>query len=251
MKTIAIIGGTGGTGKWAVKGALLKGYKVKLLARNPDKVTKVLSTLFDADTLKTLQENVVVVAGGVMDDAVLDDLLADTEAVLSFLGMVDQKVWVVSPGVESIINGLKRISASGGSPPKFISMSAMGIGDSYSQMKASNWFMGRLTAWVIIPHMLKSCFDDLEASEKMIAAERENGESGLNMMVIRSPVLKDSKSYELDFLSEEKDYHLIAPTDCDKVGGVFIDRQQVAGGFLTALESSQWDGTTVTVSKIP
>ena len=28
MKTIAIIGGTGGTGKWAVKGALLKGYKV-------------------------------------------------------------------------------------------------------------------------------------------------------------------------------------------------------------------------------
>merc|ERR1712156_448684 len=196
MKTIAIIGGTGGTGKWAVKGALLKGYKVKLLARNPDKVTKVLSTLFDADTLKTLQENVVVVAGGVMDDAVLDDLLADTEAVLSFLGMVDQKVWVVSPGVESIIN-------------------------------------------------------DLEASEKMIAAERENGESGLNMMVIRSPVLKDSKSYELDFLSEEKDYHLIAPTDCVKVGGVFIDRQQVAGGFLTALESSQWDGTTVTVSKIP
>ena len=28
MKTIAVIGGTGGTGKWAVKGALLKGYKV-------------------------------------------------------------------------------------------------------------------------------------------------------------------------------------------------------------------------------
>ena len=40
--------------------------QVKLLARNPDKVTKVLSTLFDADTLKTHQENVVVVAGGVM-----------------------------------------------------------------------------------------------------------------------------------------------------------------------------------------
>ena len=28
MKTIAVIGGTGGTGKWVVKGALLKGYKV-------------------------------------------------------------------------------------------------------------------------------------------------------------------------------------------------------------------------------
>ena len=32
MKTIAIIGGTGGTGKWAVKGALLKGYKVNIVS---------------------------------------------------------------------------------------------------------------------------------------------------------------------------------------------------------------------------
>ena len=28
MKTLAIVGGTGGTGKWAVKGALVRGYKV-------------------------------------------------------------------------------------------------------------------------------------------------------------------------------------------------------------------------------
>merc|ERR1712045_384424 len=248
MKTIAVIGGTGGTGKWAVKGALLKGYKVKLLARKPEKVQKVLSILFDAEELETHQENITVVTGGVMDDAVLDELLAGTEAVLSFLGMVDPKVWVVSPGVESIIKGLRRIADSGATPPKLISMSAMGIGDSYNQMKASNWFMGRLTAWIIIPHMLKSCFDDLEASEKMIAAARED--SNLNMTVIRAPVLRDSKDQK-DFLSEEKDYHLIAPSDCVNVGGVFIYRQQVAGGFLTALESSQWDGTTVTVAKIP
>ena len=156
---------------------------MKLLARKPEKVTKVLNTLFDSEALETHQENVTVVAGGVMDDAVLDELLAGTEAVLSFLGMVDPKVWVVSPGVESIIKGLKRIADSGATPPKFLSMSAMGIGSSYNQMKASNWFMGRLTAWVIIPHMLKSCFDDLEASEKLIEAEREN--SNLNMTIIR------------------------------------------------------------------
>merc|ERR1712241_781331 len=115
---------------------------------------------------------------------------AGAEAVLSFLGMVDPKVWVVSPGVESIIKALKRIADSGATPPKFLSMSAMGIGSSYNQMKASNWFMGRLTAWVIIPHMLKSCFDDLEASEKMIEAEWENEESNLNITIIRAPVLR-------------------------------------------------------------
>merc|ERR1712241_175550 len=57
-------------------------------------------------------------------------------AVLSFLGMVDPKVWGVSPGVESIIKGLRRIADSGATPPKLISMSAMGIGDSYNQREA-------------------------------------------------------------------------------------------------------------------
>ena len=160
-------------------------YQVKLLARKPEKVTKVLSQLFDAATLETHQENITVVAGGVMDEAVLDQLLEGTQAVLSFLGMVDPKVWVVSPGMDSILKGLKRIVAGGGSPPKLVSMSAMGIGDSFQQMKASNWFMGRLTAWVIIPYMLKSCFDDLEASEKMIQAEWDQEDSNLNISIIR------------------------------------------------------------------
>ena len=219
--------------------------QVRLLARKPEKVTKVLSQLFDAATLETYQEQITVVAGGVMDEAVLDELLEGTQAVLSFLGMVDPKVWVVSPGVESIIKGLKRIAAGGGSPPKLVSMSAMGIGDSFEQMKASNWFMGRLTAWVIIPYMLKSCFDDLEESEKMIRAEWDN----LNMTIIRAPVLRDYNNYKVDFLSEEKDYHIISPSDCANIGGVFIDRQQVAGGFLDVMDSSDWDCTTVTVAK--
>ena len=218
---------------------------MKLLARKPEKVTKVLSQLFDAATLETYQEQITVVAGGVMDEAVLDELLEGTQAVLSFLGMVDPKVWVVSPGVESIIKGLKRIVAGGGSPPKLVSMSAMGIGDSFEQMKASNWFMGRLTAWVIIPYMLKSCFEDLEESEKMIRAEWDN----LNMTIIRAPVLRDYNNYKVDFLSEEKDYHIIAPSDCVNIGGVFIDRQQVAAGFLDVMDSSDWDCTTVTVGK--
>ena len=85
MKTLAIVGGTGGTGKWAVKGALVRGYKVwhhaaccyvskcdtrgvdlymlqvRMLARNPDKVPKVLATVFDEAEVEKYQENVHVV----------------------------------------------------------------------------------------------------------------------------------------------------------------------------------------------
>lgn len=83
--------------------------------------------------------------------------------------------------------------SDGGVAPKLVSMSAMGIGDSKNQMKASNWFMGRLTLWLVIPYMLKSCFDDLEAGERIIETERS--EAGLNMTIIRAPVLKDNKNY--------------------------------------------------------
>ena len=128
-------------------------------------------------------------------------------------------------------------------------MSAMGIGDSKDQMKASNWLMGRLTLWLVIPYMLKECFADLEASEKMI---EEGAANGLNMMVIRAPILKNNKSYLHDYTKagdSDSNYHVIAASDCDNISSVFIDRQQVAAAFLDCVESRQWDGKTVTVAK--
>merc|ERR1712209_32904 len=249
MKTIAIVGGTGQTGKWAVKGALLRGYKVKVLARNPDKVTTVLKDLFDESEVEKHQENVTVVKGGISNEEALVELLTGVDTVLSFLGMVgDQSVWVVSPGVENIIAALKKVAENGGNALKLISMSAMGIGDSKNQMKASNFIMGRLTLWLIIPYMLKSCFADLEASEKLI--EKEVAAGQLNMMVIRAPVLKSNKNYQHDYTGDTtQNYHIIPATDCDNISSVFIDRQQVAAAFLDSVESRQWDGKIVTAAK--
>merc|ERR1711983_386031 len=88
MKTIAIVGGTGQTGKWAVKGALLRGYKVKILARSPEKVTTVLKDLFDESEVEKHQENVTVVKGGISNEEALVELLTGVDTVLSFLGMV-------------------------------------------------------------------------------------------------------------------------------------------------------------------
>ena len=69
------------------------------------------------------------------------------------------------------------------------------------------------------------------------------------IIITRAPVLRDYKNYTVDYLSDEKDYHIISPSDCENIGGVFIDRQQVAGGFLDVMDSSDWDGSTVTVGK--
>lgn len=86
---------------------------MKVLARNPDKVTTVLKDLFDESEVEKHQENVTVVKGGISNEEALVELLTGVDTVLSFLGMVgDQSVWVVSPGVENIIAALKKVAES-------------------------------------------------------------------------------------------------------------------------------------------
>jgi len=249
-KTVSIIGATGKTGMWAMKGALQRGYTVRVLARNPDKIKTVLGTLFGEEEASAQLEKVIVVKGGIMDEDAILELFKGADVVLSFLGMPassDGKTWVVAPGVESMIKILKKIVAEGGVPPKLVSMSAMGIGDSKDQMKASNYIMGRLTLWLIIPYMLKDCFADMEASEQMIVKEREVADSPLNMTIIRAPVLKDKKNYKLDYTATDRPYTIVPPSDTARIGSVFLDRQEVAGGFLDCVESRQFDSKTVTV----
>jgi len=249
-KTVSIIGATGKTGMWAMKGALQRGYNVRVLARNPDKIKTVLGTVFGEEEAATQNEKVVVVKGGISDEAAIFELFKGADVVLSFLGMPassDGKTWVVAPGVESMINAMKKIVAEGGSPPKLVSMSAMGIGDSKDQMKSSNFIMGRLTLWLVIPYMLKDCFADMEASEQIIVKEREVADSPFNMTIIRAPILKDKKNYKLDYTSSEKPYTIVPPSDTTRIGSIFLDRQEVAGGFLDCVESRQFDSKTVTV----
>jgi len=249
-KTVSIIGATGKTGMWAMKGALLRGYSVRVLARNPDKIKTTLVTLFGEEEAPAHLEKVVVVKGGIMAEEAILELFKGADVVLSFLGMPassDGKTWVVAPGVETMIKVMKTIVAEGGSPPKLVSMSAMGIGDSKDQMKASNWIMGRLTLWMVIPYMLKDCFADMEASEEMIVKERELADSSLNITIIRAPILKDKKNYKYDYTSTEPPYSIVPPSDTSNLGSIFLDRQEVAGGFLDCVESRQYDSKTVTV----
>merc|ERR1711970_879491 len=73
-KTVSIIGATGKTGMWAMKGALQRGYTVRVLARNPAKVKTILGTLFGEEEADAQLEKVVVVKGGIMDEAAVLEL---------------------------------------------------------------------------------------------------------------------------------------------------------------------------------
>ena len=73
---------------------------------------KILATLFDEADVEKHKANVEVVKGGVRDEEAIAGLLTGAEVVLSFLGMVEPPKWIVNPGVEKLIEGLKKVTES-------------------------------------------------------------------------------------------------------------------------------------------
>lgn len=73
---------------------------------------KILATLFEEADVEKHKANVEVVKGGVRDEEAIAELLNGAEVVLSFLGMVEPPKWIVNPGVEEIIKGLKKVTES-------------------------------------------------------------------------------------------------------------------------------------------
>jgi len=247
--TVAIIGGTGKTGQWAVKGALQRGYKVRMLARNPDKVKGLLVELFGEAEGDSHLNTVTVVKGGVMDKEALKELFTGAGVVLSFLGMPassDGKTWVVCPGVQTIMEVLNNMD---GSRPKFVSMSAMGLGGSREQGKKSHWFMGRVLVHLCIPYLLKDCFADMDAAEQYIIADRAKGNDRVVTTIIRAPILGSKKTFTNFTDKSAVQYRYVDATVTSGIGSSFLDRQDVAYGFLDCVETGEHDNRDITVVK--
>jgi putative NADH-flavin reductase len=70
---IAILGSTGFVGKVLINKAVVAGYKVKTLARYPEK-------------LEDIKDKVVIIKGNIFDLLSIDATIEDTEAVISTIG---------------------------------------------------------------------------------------------------------------------------------------------------------------------
>jgi putative NADH-flavin reductase len=111
MKTIAIFGGTGLTGKRVLEKALEQGYKVKALARTPDK-------------LAISDSKLSIIQGDVLIASDVEKTIEGTDIVLSLFGHVKgSPEWLQTNGTENIVRAMKKegiekiISLSGGGLP--------------------------------------------------------------------------------------------------------------------------------------
>ncbi|PPK87243.1 putative NADH-flavin reductase [Neolewinella xylanilytica] len=111
MKTIALFGGTGQTGRELLSLALTRGYDVKALVRNPAKLSQ---------THPRLQ----VIAGDVLNPADVAATVASTDVVLSVFGHgKGSPDWLQTDGTKNILAAMREsrvkkiISLSGGGLP--------------------------------------------------------------------------------------------------------------------------------------
>ena len=235
---VVILGGTGKTGKWAVKGALIRGYNVRLLVRSKEKAEKVMQSLFPPNPAELLSA-VTLVEGSVTEPSKLAELFAGADVVLSFLGMAEPPAWAVRPGVEAVLTALRAMQT----PPKFVSMSSIGLGDSLSQ---ANNAWSCCVVQLSLRWMLKEVFADMQAAEDHILATRGGD---LNVVIVRATILSDKEAYSKDYASGAKRGYTFVKVgdDANAKLSFTIDRQHVAEAFLDLCESSKYDNAEVSV----
>ena len=162
MKTIALLGASGKTGQHFLEQALEKGYNIKALVRDPGKIIQ------ESDKLE-------IIPGDVLNPGDVEDLIKNTDLVVSLFGHVKGSPdWVQTDGTRNITEAMKKhgvkriISLSGGGlrfpekdQPKFMDKMIKGI------MK------------LMVPQILK----DAEKHHEVLS------ESGLSWVIVRGPML--------------------------------------------------------------
>lgn len=169
---IALFGGTNGVGLECLKKMLSQNYLVTVLARNPSKISDIVS------------ENLKVIQGNMLDPLSVDSVLKGNEVVLNALGTTkDSGVDICSKGTKILLDGMKKNGVK-----KIITCTSLGTGDSYQKC---NW-VSKFFIWAVISGPIA----DKVIQEDLIKA------SGLDYVIIRPSGLINRKftgNYRVDY----------------------------------------------------
>jgi len=156
---VAVFGGTGKTGRLVVSQALGAGHKVKVLARDPDKIAPAFGLEF--------------VKGSVLDGGRVMATATGCDAVVIVLGAVKGgPVDVCSRGTDLILQAATKAGAK-----KVVVVTSLGVGDSRGEVP---WVFR-----VIADLFLKKVMDDKLVQESLVKA------STLDWTILRPTGLTD------------------------------------------------------------
>lgn len=159
-----MFGASGQTGQQFLQQALAKGYRIKALVRNPDKISQ------QSDQLE-------LITGDVLNAADVEKTVAGTDVVVSLFGHVKgSPQWLQTEGTTHIIHAMKKHSVS-----RIISLSGGGL--PYPEQDKPK-FADRLIRTLMkltVPHILNDAIRHHEVLKN----------SGLKWVIVRAPRLSN------------------------------------------------------------
>jgi putative NADH-flavin reductase len=165
MSKIIVFGATGGTGLQVVQQALMTGYKVTVVARNPDAFT-------------ISNKNLEVIKGDVLQPSTFENIFNGKAAVISCLGSKAlQKTVIYSKGMSNIIEAMDKAGVY-----RVVCISA-----GAAVIPPNTSFLLRFLVKNILQRIFKYMYTDMLLMEKILS------ESDLNWTVIRAPRLTNGR----------------------------------------------------------
>jgi putative NADH-flavin reductase len=166
MKKIALFGASGKTGQQFLDQALEKGYTIKALVRNPDKISQKSSLL-------------ELVKGDVLDFDTVNKTIQDCDLVVSLFGHVKgSPEWLQTDGTENIIKAMKQNGLT-----KIISLSGGGLPFPEKDQPKFPDKMIRFIMKLAVPKVLNDAIRHAEVLKN----------SGLDWVIVRGPRLTDGE----------------------------------------------------------
>lgn len=206
---IAILGATGKTGGHAMRRALEAGHLVRVLARDPAKLT-------------TKHDRLEVVKGDATKAEDCAKLVEGCDAVIGTLGPPNLGVTTVRQDAAKAVTeamkakGVKRI----------VWLSALGVGDNIAQAKRTSFF-----ATLFMKTLLKKTYVDAAAAEQVLRG------SGVDYVLARPPGLTDKASTGV----------MVEVPEDQKLPRLRCTRDDVAAWMVKAATVPTWDRQAVTI----
>jgi len=166
MKTLALFGGSGLTGKLVLEKVLQQGYEVNALLRNPNKID-------------ISDSNLKVIKGDVLNEEDVLKTVEGSDVVLSMFGHVKgSPEWLQTKGTEHIVEAMKKSGVK-----KIISLSGGGLPFPEKDQPKLADKMIRFIMKFAVPKILKDAILHAEVLRK----------SNLDWMIVRGPRLTNDK----------------------------------------------------------
>jgi len=268
--TVAILGSTGKLGGWVLEGLLEKKYNVRALCRSPEKLNHYLKKEeweeegdTDKNTTTINTENLTVVKGDSVNIESLKEVLQGCQVLISCLGSPSKENPIVEASALSLIKVLKE-EEEAFRDVRVIWCSTEGVNDGVKQarkMGCSNgclpscnifgWgFMGFMQYACIVPYAIgQNVWDDMALSEDAFR-NKSNANVSSHTVIVRPQIMvpfSEKAAFTEKWREEGGDvisYIVGHPSEKSPIG-CFINKKSIAKFFVDAVESKEWDGTTV------